>query len=242
MVRQNDNCQKINRRLLVDLTRGTKFKEVPYIVPKFKKFCADIKQQPLEDYAEDLDPDLTIQEALEVNPSCVTFLAKKLLAEDSGPDDDNYIVIKFARRYNKEAHVMMGELGFALKLLGYCPLRDGESPYDNLVLLAMEYVEGGTLYEQYENRVLPTHVKRDVQEALQVLNGAGYIFADLRRPNLIVRESDGKVLLIDFDWVCRVDGGMRYPFHLSQDVKDRSGAKDNEVISLKHQEGMFEKL
>ncbi|KAG7098113.1 hypothetical protein E1B28_000084 [Marasmius oreades] len=182
---------------------------------------------------------------LEEAPSCVTFLAKKLPAEGSAPDKDNGngpIVIKFVRRYNQDAHLMMGERGFAPKLLGYRPLREEDPGYDDLALLATEYVEGETLFDLYRGGVLPKRVKQGVEEALQVLNGAGYIFADLRRPNLIVRERDGKVQLIDFDWVCRAGEGMRYPFHLSRDVRTRSGAKDNDVITLEHQERMFEKL
>ncbi|KAG7094625.1 hypothetical protein E1B28_005449 [Marasmius oreades] len=185
--------------------------------------------------------------ALEEGPSCVTFLAKKLLADnnlDSGDGDDrsSHIVIKFVRRYNKEAHVMMSQRGFAPKLLGYRPLGEENPGYGDLVLLAMEYVKGETLSDRYWGDVIPAQVRQGVKEAIQVLNDAGYIFADLRRPNLIFRECDGKVQLIDFDWVCRVGEGMRYPFHLSYDHRTRSGARDNDVITLEHQETMLEEL
>ena len=38
-------------------------------------------------------------------------------------------------------------------------------------------------------------------------------------------------------------GGTRYPFHLSKDVRMRSGApRANDVVTLEHQERMFERL
>ncbi|KAG7091938.1 hypothetical protein E1B28_008330 [Marasmius oreades] len=193
--------------------------------------------------------------ALEEAPSCVTFLVKKLLAveapsasEDEDEDDhptvdkdSSSIVIKFIRRYNKEAHLIMGEKGYAPKLLGYRSLGEESPGYEDLTLLAMEYVEGQTLFDRYQNQKLPVHIKDGVKEALRVLNDAGYIFADLRRPN-VMATSDEKVQLIDFDWVCEKDGGMRYPFHLSEDARKRSGAEDNEVITLKHQQKMLKEL
>ncbi|KAJ8072856.1 hypothetical protein PM082_016415 [Marasmius tenuissimus] len=183
-------------------------------------------------------------------PSCVTFLAKRLLGADGDSGDENnhvdedsdHFVIKFVRRYEKDAHAMMGEQGFALKLLGFRPLRKEDPGYEDLTLLAMEYVEGKTLCDLYNNHALPADVKQGVQAALQVLNGAEYIFPDFRRPNVMVRESDERVQLIDIDWVCRRDAGVRYPFHLSPDIRDRSKAQDYDVITLDHQERMFEVL
>ncbi|KAL0067869.1 hypothetical protein AAF712_005037 [Marasmius tenuissimus] len=187
---------------------------------------------------------------LEDRPSCVTFLAKRLLGADGDSGDENnhvdedsdHFVIKFVRRYEKDAHAMMGEQGFALKLLGFRPLRKEDPGYEDLTLLAMEYVEGKTLCDLYNNHALPADVKQGVQAALQVLNGAEYIFPDFRRPNVMVRESDERVRLIDIDWVCRRDAGVRYPFHLSPDIRDRSKAQDYDVITLDHQERMFEVL
>ncbi|KAL0068980.1 hypothetical protein AAF712_003973 [Marasmius tenuissimus] len=179
---------------------------------------------------------------LEDWPSCVTFLAKRLPGNGGSDDKDSRFVIKFVRRYERDAHAVMGKEGFAPKLLGFRQLREEDSGYKDLVLVAMEYVEGKALCDLYNDNALPAEVKQGVQDALQALNGAGYIFADLRRPNVMVRASDEKVQLIDFDWVCKMDGGMRYPFHLSPDIKCRSKAKDYDVITLDHQNRMFEVL
>ncbi|KAJ8073459.1 hypothetical protein PM082_011735 [Marasmius tenuissimus] len=176
---------------------------------------------------------------LEDWPSCVTFLAKRLLGNGGSDDKDSCFVIKFVRRYERDAHAVMGKEGFAPKLLGFRQLREEDSGYKDLVLVTMEYVEGKALCDLYNDNALPAEVKQGVQDALQALNDAGYIFADLRRPNVMVRASDEKVQLIGFDWVCKTDGGMRYPFHLSPDIKRRSKAKDYDVITLDHQNRML---
>ncbi|KAG7098111.1 hypothetical protein E1B28_000082 [Marasmius oreades] len=208
----DENQVKRVARNLYALRMATKTLEEywdSFVRPCHVKGCEHPRFFPSFDSFIDIHTNETVDfvyvKALQEEPSCVTFLAKKpAVNEDSG--DEDHIVIKFVRRYSKKTHVMMGEQGFAPKLLGYRPLREEDPGYDDLVLLAMEYVEGETLFDRYRGDVLPKRVKQGVQDALQALNDAGYIFADLRRPNLIVRESDGKVQLILIGSVGRVRG------------------------------------
>ena len=69
-----------------------------------------------------------------------------------------------------------------------------------------------TLYDLYGDRKLADGVKSAIQDALKELNDGGFIFADLRRPNIMVVTGgdDGEVEgFIDFDWACQKDKGMR---------------------------------
>ncbi len=74
----------------------------------------------------------------------------------------------------------------------------------------MEYIDGPEVDLQSGNA---TH-KTILQDAIGLLHDEGYVFGDLREPNLLLRQD--KLYLIDFDWCGKV-GVARYPFDICLD-------------------------
>ncbi|KAG7090483.1 hypothetical protein E1B28_009597 [Marasmius oreades] len=176
---------------------------------------------------------------LERGHTCAAFLVRRR-------DVNELAVVKFVRRYGADAHRLMADEGLAPALIHYGPLGDPHAP--DLHIVVMEHVVGRTLYDLYGDGDLPGGVKSAIQDALKKLNHGGFIFPDLRRPNVMVTTGgddgnvEGYLRFVDFDWVCQKDEGMRYPCHLSEELRRCSGAKDYDVITLQHQERMFREL
>ncbi|KAJ3810266.1 hypothetical protein F5876DRAFT_42169 [Lentinula aff. lateritia] len=173
---------------------------------------------------------------LQHNPASVTFKATRTDTKES-------VVIKFVRQYGHDVHKLMAAHGLAPKLLSFSPL--GEL-YGNLNLVAMEFIEGKTLHDAYDiSQPLPDSVKNSVRKGLDLLNKEGFVFGDLRRPNVMLADGDEpaekRIRFVDFDWAEK-DGAMRYPFHISSVVSDPSGASDYDRITHQHQENMFTHL
>ncbi|MGL5871246.1 MAG: tetratricopeptide repeat protein [Xenococcaceae cyanobacterium] len=79
--------------------------------------------------------------------------------------------------------------------------------------IVREYIQGKTLKQQLkqQNRLSNTKViflLRDVLETLDSAHKQGIIHQNIRPSNLIVRDSDGKVVLIDFGMVAEVIGNL----------------------------------
>ncbi|KAH7881674.1 uncharacterized protein C8R40DRAFT_1165083 [Lentinula edodes] len=173
---------------------------------------------------------------LQHNPASVTFKATRTDTKES-------VVIKFVRQYGHDVHQLMAAHGLAPKLLSFSPL--GEL-YGNLNLVAMEFIEGKTLHDAYDiSQPLPDSVKNSVRKGLDLLNKEGFVFGDLRRPNVMLADGDEpaekRIRFVDFDWAEK-DGEMRYPFHISSVVSDPSGASEYDCITHQHQENMFTHL
>lgn len=49
-----------------------------------------------------------------------------------------------------------------------------------------------------------------MKRALDVLHAKKIVFGDFRLPNIMIEDSSGRALLIDFDWAAE-DGVGRYP-------------------------------
>ena len=98
----------------------------------------------------------------------------------------------------------------------------------------------------------------DVEQALGALHGAGLVFGDLRRPNILVvplvPDASGSVpketaakryrtLLVDFDWV-GIDEQTLYPPQLndSGDIDWAPGVGPTAVMKREHDLLMLEKL
>jgi len=172
-------------------------------------------------------------------PSCSVFYAEL-------EKDQREVVVKFVETYNAEAHQHMAEHNLAPKLL-HC----GELPgigYEGRMMIVMEKVEGNSLFDLYHSsgKPVPSGLKGPLADALAVLKQGGFIFPDLRTPNVMLTITDGakdeykgRVRLIDFDWVCREESGARYPFYLSKAV-EKSGAVDHGLIKREHQDKMLE--
>lgn len=121
-------------------------------------------------------------------------------------DKKYFIVVKFAHQYNTDAHRLLASKGLAPKLL-YSGFDTGNThgSCGSLKMVVMEFAEGRTAYDS-----APLSVKQyeHVQNAVKVLHDEGFVFGDLRLPNIMV---DGEtVKLIDFDWCAKEETG-RYP-------------------------------
>lgn len=138
----------------------------------------------------------------------------------------------------------MASKGLAPELLSVTSL--GEI-YDNLHLVAMEYIEGKTLHDAFgADGLLPLDVRESVHNALEVLSKEGFVFGDLRRPNVMLVHGTEpvckRIRLIDFDWAGKEGSDLRYPFHLASVVRGPSGASDYDLITRVHQDNMLEYL
>jgi serine/threonine protein kinase len=139
--------------------------------------------------------------------------------------DQNQIVLKFSRCYSKELHKICAEFGHAPELLAFERLPGGWFG------VAMEYfpsadriLESGHLCDYGENWM------KDIDKVITHLHGKGYVHGDLRPPNFIV--SDGKLILVDFDWGGK-DREARFP---RKELHPALGAKGGTVITKEHDE------
>ena len=56
-------------------------------------------------------------------------------------------------------------------------------------------------------RDLPTDARQQIRDVLSTLHASGYVFGDLREPNILF-DADRKIKLIDFNWCGRYDVDM----------------------------------
>ena len=152
----------------------------------------------------------------------VTFIAKV-------ESQNRELVVKFVERYGVEAHDLLASKGMAPRLL-YCGHPDGKHDVRSdesraqgsiktgglyvgpIQMVIMEYIKGTTL-DARKNPPKDTHA--EIQLAIGILHESGFVFGDLRAPNIMI--SEDKPYLIDFDWSGR-EGEVRYPLHLSKNV------------------------
>jgi eukaryotic-like serine/threonine-protein kinase len=132
------------------------------------------------------------------SPKCVV---KHLSFSSHNPD-----LIQQARRmFQQEAEALerLGQHDRIPRLLAYFE-EAGE------FYLVQELIEGRSLSEELKNgQTLPKNevlaILDDVLEILQFVHGQGVIHRDLKPENLIRRQSDGKLVLIDFGAVKTMD-------------------------------------
>lgn len=190
------------------------------------------------------------------DPSCVTFLAaptnsdfEDSLDSDNGIEcDQKLLVIKFVERYGEVAHRALADKGLAPRLLYFGPVwkdgseRNGCGPRKMVV---MEYIDGETLLEKYDDDVVPGTVHQALQTALGVLHDENQVHGDLRRPNIMIEKGQGdegkRVKILDFDW-SGAEGSVRYPLDLSTAVNWPEGVQDYELITTAHDRAMLEGL
>ncbi|KAF5338213.1 hypothetical protein D9757_015184 [Collybiopsis confluens] len=121
----------------------------PRFCPSVTSFFSD-KTEISFVYAHPFEQDFT----------CVTFKATRT-------DTQQPIVIKFVRQYGQEAHLLMAKHKMAPKLLSCTPLGD---QYDDLSLVAMEFIKGQTLQDAYDpSQPLPDPVRRAIRAGLNLL-------------------------------------------------------------------------
>jgi hypothetical protein len=109
---------------------------------------------------------------LKFDSTCVTFHAKTT----STPKD---IVVKFVHHYGEEAYLLLARETLAPQLFyhGKIGVLQGDPSYEHLQMVVMEYIDGETLDQV--KQILLTFLDQ-IQHALDVLHGQGYVFGDLQ--------------------------------------------------------------
>ncbi len=119
---------------------------------------------------------------------------------DQNPDLESRIVADSVRRFIKE-NDMLRELQHPgiVRRLGLV-----EDPHMGWCLL-LEFIEGETLDEsvrRHEGRRMPLAAAalraREIADALQYIHGKGIIHRDLKPSNVMVRQDDGRAVIMDF--------------------------------------------
>jgi len=177
------------------------------------------------------------QRSLEDDARCVTYLANIIKAEEgdeaegerSAPPEQ--VVVKFVGRYGIDVHKFLADKGWAPRLRYYGRLREtmgsdeirrpGQRAAAGLYLesnvvhmVVMDYID-----EQPKKR--PADAGAQIEEVLTELHANGYVFGDLREPNILFG-ADLKVKLIDFDW------SGRYEMKNGDEMKNTDGVEDGE--------------
>jgi hypothetical protein len=152
------------------------------------------------------------------------------------------IVIKFVRQYHPEAHHHLASLCLAPTLLHFGPVT---THLPRLFMVVMDFVSGKTAQDLYTGR-LPVAVYGQVERAVKELHQRRLVFADLRKPNIMVSSDVNpvQVMLVDFDW-CGKDEEGRYPPTLNDnanEIKWHPDVKRNGFLSIDHDTWMLGKL
>jgi len=170
---------------------------------------------------------------LEIESTCVTFLARTT-TNASKP-----VVVKFVQRYGEEAHRLVAKENLAPQLFYYGKIGvpEGDPSYGHLRMVVMEYIDGETL-----NRAtrIPSTFKDRIRHALNVLHDQGYIFGDLRQPNVMVTKNE-EVKLIDFDWA-GLHMKSQYPLLMSSNLTWPAGVEALSIMETWHDDDMLTRL
>ena len=142
--------------------------------------------------------------ALESDPTCVTFLAQ--VTNEKAED----IVIKFVTYYGWKVHEHLARRGRAPKLRYIGPLSGASDLRDNkgqasdecrsgLRMVVMDFIK--------MHDTSPSNALQQIEEILIDLHSEGYVFGDLRKPNILF-DRKGNAFLIDFNWCGRYNTRM----------------------------------
>ncbi|KLO09377.1 hypothetical protein SCHPADRAFT_893134 [Schizopora paradoxa] len=136
------------------------------------------------------------------------------LAQMYSDDVITEVVVKFTKRYCKEAHKLLADHGLAPKL--FCAEYEGPGSEvrelldgPGMWIIVMEYISDAE-QESEDEPLNPKH-KENLQKAVKLLHEKDFVFGDLRHPNILFRGSE--VFLVDFDW-CGLAGKVRYPVNI----------------------------
>ena len=165
------------------------------------------------------------------------FLQEGKLVFRGQSEDGDIIIIKFARRYSKDAHETCAHLGFAPKLRAFMKIPG------NWYMVVMDDISDE--YEELDD-VWPTATNEarkkfviEVQEKVKSLHDAGFVHGDIRTTNIMVKKNrEAGIHLIDFDWAGRI-GTTTYPMNVNRiDINRPIGAIDGSIITVEHDEFM----
>ncbi|CAE6494428.1 unnamed protein product [Rhizoctonia solani] len=160
-------------------------------------------------------------------------------------DSPTRIVVKFVTRYHSAAHRLLAREGLAPELLydGTMHLENQPGPEHSMIV--MEYLSGIDLGRSADHP-LPSSVSADIKRALSLLHDQELVFADLRRPNvMLVKDATGKVAgakLVDFDW-CGKHLEGRYPLSINKtSIAWAEGVEPGALLNKAHDTEMWKQL
>ncbi|KAF5316482.1 hypothetical protein D9619_006108 [Psilocybe cf. subviscida] len=166
---------------------------------------------------------------LETSSLCVTLLVR------ATTDHSDKFVVKFTQQYCPDLHRLLAGHGMA-PVLRYCGKIDKSTPYPNWQMVVMDYYNGSPPIEEPD-----LEIRKAVKKAVAIGHEAGFVFGDIRRPNVLVGKADGQVKLIDFDWAGK-EGEAQYPPDMSDnDALWIAGMEPMEFIQKQHDIDMIDK-
>lgn len=137
--------------------------------------------------------------------------------------DNTKMYVKFVKRYGKEAHEFCAERGRAPKLFGFKKLGEG------WFMVVMEYLQD---FHMWDNE--PKAAQESLKEFISEYRQNGFVHGDLRKPNILVSNSDcSNFKLIDFDWAGQ-HGAAHYPSMLNPEIPWPMGVEIHAQIEFKH--------
>lgn len=157
-----------------------------------------------------------------------------------GDGEQVEVIIKFCERYNGYAHRLVAAANYAPKLFFFEQILGG------VTMVVMEYIEGLDSHHRFlGDPTLPPNILDDVRNAVKVLHNSELVFGDLRRPNIIIRQTDDgdRAMLVDFDWV-GLAGKAEYPASLNDDgsIAWPAGVTPSAVMEMHHDIEMINNL
>ena len=160
---------------------------------------------------------------------------------DQDDSDHGQCLVKYTRRYSKEAHECLASHGFAPMLRQCVQVSTG------WITVIMDRSKYEVLYGKILSNTEQEKVRRKVNNMVQVLHEEGFVHGDIRDINLLVNveslaSDDVAVHVVDFDWAGRI-GEARYPMGVNTKTVWRpAGVKNGELITTKHDEDMVSYL
>ena len=193
--------------------------------------------------SKELQNNLTFSSRFQYDGRSSSDYQRSLFRATYRPKDEGVekeVLVKFCDRYHGLGHELVAEFGYAPHLF-FCERIQGE-----ITMVITEFIDGRDAHYHFMNQGLPSNILNDVKHAVKVLHDAGYVFGDLRRPNIMIHKTaDGgeRAQLIDFEWVGR-DGQAQYPALLnnSGDIKWPVGVKPHATMWKVHDTDMIHKI
>jgi serine/threonine protein kinase len=146
------------------------------------------------------------------------------------------VVVKFTRTYCEEAHRLLAEHFLAPELLHHEVIEG-----TGIHLVVMDYVEVTTTKEGALKVESGSEHVGLLRKAIQLLHAQGFVFGDLREPNVLIAGAELK--LVDFDW-CGKIGEACYPtnINMSEGIPWPDGVRAEGKIQIAHDVTWFRQL
>jgi hypothetical protein len=162
------------------------------------------------------------------------YLARMRVEGDPEP---TVLLVKFATKYNEDAHRLLAEHDPPLAPALHACVR----VIGDMFMVVMQYIspsDGISLADIPLPCPNPGAVRQQISTALGILHANEFVFGDLRRQNVLYL-SDGRILLVNFAGV-GVHGTSRYSVCLDLDAG--LGVRRNQIMEKSHDLENLERL